>query len=92
MPADRLAVVLDDAPSLPAMELPPALPLIVWPTRLVAVVATLRGYKDVQREKWHRNTSTLTFVIYQRVDALGPNYVANFAFESGVFVHFIQTC
>lgn len=80
------------APPRPAPTASPTPAPLVWPTRVVAVVATLNGVRDVSSETWYKNTSTLTFIVYQRTDPTAPNYTPNFAFEAGVIVDFIQTC
>lgn len=38
---------------------------------------------------WQRNTSSLTFVVYQRVSPRAPNFVRNFGNEAGVYIQFI---
>ena len=65
-----------------------------WPTRLVVVVASLRGRYPGMRAS-HRslafrpNTSTFTFVVYQRLDPTAPNFCPNHAHEAGVYIQFI---
>ena len=73
-----------------------------WPTRIVVVVASFNGTllkPDRRRNvlwrtqhdplRWHRNTSNLTFVVYQRTNPRGVNYSPNFGFEGGVVIQFI---
>ena len=74
-----------------------------WPTRLVVVVASLRGRsgagngRQAARLEQHSgrslafraNTSTFTFVVYQRLDPTAPNYCPNHAHEAGVYIQFV---
>ena len=55
-----------------------------WPTRIVAVVAAY----DRPRQQF-QNSSTVTFVIYQRLRPAEPNYSPNIGAEGGVHIQFI---
>ena len=55
-----------------------------WPTRIVAVVAAY----DRPRQQF-QNSSTVTFVIYQRLRPSEPNYSPNIGAEGGVHIQFI---
>ena len=70
---------------------------LAWPTRIVVVIASFNGTlikPDQRRSKlwrmqhdpsnWHRNTSNVTFVVYQRTNPRGLNYSPNFGFEGCV--------
>ena len=58
-----------------------------WPTPTVIVVASYDGV--VSNAPWLLNTTTLTFVVYQRKYPQQPNYVPNIGFEGGVFLRFV---
>ena len=64
-----------------------------WPTRIVVVVASLSGRPATQRGQRslaaQHNTSSFTFVVYQRLDPTAPNYSPNHAHEAGVYIQFI---
>ena len=55
-----------------------------WPTRIVAVVAAY----DRPRQQF-QNSSTVTFIIYQRLRPSEPNYSPNIGAEGGVHIQFI---
>ena len=83
---------------LAKMHLPTSLDgsLGAWPTRIVLVVASLAGrplsparLATGRLLSHEQNTSTLTFVVYQRLNASAPNYSPNHGFEAGVFIQFI---
>lgn len=83
-------------------ELDPTSTSSAWPTRMVVVLATLNGtltppplskppaYRWLHDpERWCKNTSKLTFIVYQRVDRSKANFSPNYGFEAGVIVQFI---
>lgn len=60
-----------------------------WPTKLVVVVPSLDGNLTGKLARV-RNSSNLTYIVYQRQDPGAARYSPNFGFEGGVHVQFVH--